>query len=245
MTVEPCLTALNVHVQQRGISYPDSGWMSQNTQVKAKAICPAVCKTWGKPELGENRGNSVGTAVLLVLRHILWCSPTTLDLTVKGPLPLHGAVISEQRKARPSTVTTEPANQSGRPLIAALSLGSRTCSLWGAYFAVILAWSLSQTKYTVQGRESTVIQCIVGDLPVVFVCIDIHKGSGGPLEIEGEKKNYCSFWELALKGKHSESTDLSLCVFVCTHVCMCVSMKVKSQRERPFENLNPVPWSTR
>lgn len=88
----------------------------------------------------------------LVLSYYTW-------FTVKGPLlPLHGAVIFEQSEVCPSAGTLSHQSQPTQELVLLRCFCSYCCKV-----------VLSQTKYTVQGKESTVIQLTVGNpLAVLF-----------------------------------------------------------------------------
>lgn len=118
--VEPCLAALTIHGQQRGINTRFAGheWASPKLHKATLISVPLWLKCerslemlLGSPCWDWTEGNSVWTAVLfgapthtLVLSYYTW-------FTVKGPLPLHGAVIFEQSEVCPSTGNLSPQSQ--------------------------------------------------------------------------------------------------------------------------------------
>lgn len=125
--------------------FADHGWASPN-QLKVKLIFVPL---WHKcewslemplvsPSRVRAEGNSVGIAVLwcsythsgALLLHLIYC---------EGPTPSSAWCCHLQAERGVSfyrhLVTTEPANQSGRPAVAALSLGSRPIR-FGDVFAV-------------------------------------------------------------------------------------------------------------
>lgn len=119
----------------------------------------------GSPSWVRAEGNSVGTAVLLVLLHTHSGALLLHLIYCEGPTPSSAWCCHLQAEQSVSffrhLVTTEPANQSGRPMVAAQSSSSRTGSFWGVFAVSCGKVILSQKeKYTVRGRDSTVIYCI-------------------------------------------------------------------------------------
>lgn len=187
-------------------------------------LCPVVAQMWmksrdafGKPILGLNRRKQCWDSSAFwcfythsgaLLLHLIYC---------EGPTPSSAWCCHLRAEQGVSfckhLVTTEPANQSGRPMVAALSLGTTTGSLWGVFAVSCGNVVLSQTKYTVQGRESTVIQCIFGN--VFTEKTIVLRVKGRPLE------NYCSFWELA-PNANALNQLISHFVRVCECGCLCV-----------------------
>lgn len=103
----------------------------------------------GSPSWVRFKGKSVGTVVLLVLLltlgafllHLIYC---------EGPT-LYSAWCCHLQAERGASfykhlVTTEPANQSGCPMVAALSLGSRADSFMESLQFLVAKWfCLKQT----------------------------------------------------------------------------------------------------
>lgn len=178
--VEPCLATFTIHGQWWWRWWQSEGkcpwpWMGLTKAAQGKAdLCPIVTQMWmksgnafGKPVPGiHSKEKSVGTAVLLVLvltlgaflLHLIYCEGPTLSSAWCCHLQAERGVSFCRH-----LVTTEPANQSGCPVVAALSLGSRTDSRTGYFVVSCGRVVLSQTNYTVQGRESIFIQCIFGN----------------------------------------------------------------------------------
>lgn len=145
--------------------FADQGWASpKQPQVELIGVplwhkcdwsleMPLGSSSWVRAE-----GNNVGIAVLLVLLHTLWCSPITLDLLWRAHSFLC-MVLSSSSRASVSfcrhLVTTEPANQSGCPVVGALSLGLRTSCFWGVFAVYCGQVVLSQsTLYRAKKAQS-------------------------------------------------------------------------------------------
>lgn len=130
--------------------FADHGWDSPK-QLKGKLIFVPLWRKceWSLDKLLGKPNPRFKQKETVLGQQCFWCSYThTLVLsyyytwfTVKGPLlPLHGAVIYRAEGGASfcrHLVTTEPASQSGRPVVAALSLGSTTGSFWGAFLQFI------------------------------------------------------------------------------------------------------------
>lgn len=133
-------------------------------QVKSLSVSP--CGT----NVNEGAGDAFVKPILSLSRRkqCFWCSYThTLVLsyytwfTVKGPLlPLHGAVIFEQREACPSAGTLSPQSQSIK-VAARCSQLSHWAREWVPFEVllhfIVAKWFCFKVHCTVQ--KSTVVQC--------------------------------------------------------------------------------------
>lgn len=148
-------------------------WIGLNKTAGGKADIINVPQMWtGNPSWVRAAGNSVGTAVLLVLTHTLWCSPITLDLLWRAHsfLCMVLSSLSRARRVLPQAPCHRRASQSKWPPCgSAPHWAQKLVSFRGVFilfyflqFVVACSdFCLKQKeKYTVQGRESTVIHCI-------------------------------------------------------------------------------------
>ncbi len=156
-------------------------------------------------------GNSVGTAVLLVLLltlgalliHLIYC---------KGPTPSSAWCCHLRAEQGVSfcrhLVTTEPANQSGCPMVAALSLGTRTDSFGGNLCSFLWQSVFVSNKLHCTGQRK--------HSHSMHFRQPFHREKQWCWEFKGDLDNYCSFWELDLKHMCwiNKSLTLSVCVRV-------------------------------